>query len=84
MSRKPLPFSFPTIILAGMILLHNVSGAMVEINPDQITHLRNPEPTKDHAFTEKAHCMINMTDGKFVTVIESCEAVRRAIEEHRR
>lgn len=86
MSRKPLPPSFlAMIILAGMIILHNVSGSPVEVNPDQITHLRNPEPPgKEHSFTEKAHCMVNMADGKFVTVTETCAEVRRAIEEQRK
>jgi len=66
--------------LAGLITLHTVSGIVVEVNTDLITHLRNPDPGHK-AFIENVNCMINMADGKFVTVVETCEAVRRAIKE---
>lgn len=66
-----------------LIALHSPSGAVIEINPDLVTHLRNREPGSKN-FTEKANCMINMADGRFVTVVETCEAVRRAMEEARK
>jgi hypothetical protein len=31
--------------------------------------------------TGEAHCMISTSDGKFVSVVESCEQVRKLIED---
>lgn len=70
-----------TPVAQVLLVLHSLSGAVIEVNPSQITHLRNPELTKDHSFTDKARCMVNMADGKYITVLETCEYVRRAIEE---
>ena len=63
----------PTL-LPVMIVLHSAGGLAIDVNTDQITHLRNPEPSNP-SFTRDVKCMINMTDGKFVTVIESCREV---------
>jgi hypothetical protein len=62
------------IAIPVMIVLHSAGGIAIDVNTDQITHLRNPDPNIA-AFTKDARCMINMTDGKFVTVIESCREV---------
>ena len=70
------------IVAAALLILHTVSGTVVEVNPGAITHLRNPEGQSN--FPPKAQCMVNLADGKFVTVTETCEAVRRAIEEARK
>jgi hypothetical protein len=65
------------ILLAAFVTLHAPQGAVIEINPDQVTSLRNAPPQKRGSFTEQANCLINLTDGKFVTVIEDCETVRK-------
>ena len=69
--------------LVAMIVLHSVTGTAIEINPLLITHLRHPE-SKNPNFVEGAQCMINMADGKYVTVREPCAEVRRLIEEQRK
>ena len=66
-------------LIPALLTLHTGAGIAVEVNPELITHMRNPEPG-NKAFTEKVKCMINLSDGKFVTVIETCDTVRRAIE----
>ena len=62
------------VIAPVMIVLHSAGGMAIDVNTETITHLRNPEPSNP-AFTKDVKCMINMTDGKFVTVIESCREV---------
>ncbi len=62
-----------------LIVLHSVSGAVIEVNPALVTHLRNPEKSNP-SFIPGAHCMINMADGKYVTVTETCAEVRLLIE----
>jgi hypothetical protein len=67
------------VILLVMIILHSGTGTPVEVNPLTITNLRNPEPT-NNAFTKGVACQVNMTDGKYVTVKETCEQVRKLME----
>ena len=62
-----------------MIILHSASGVEIDVNTATITNMRSPEPGHKH-FTPDVKCLINMSDGKFVTVRETCEEVRRAME----
>ena len=61
-----------------LIVLHTVSGQPIEINPALITHMRGRDPSVQ-AFTKDAECMINFSDGKYVTVRETCAEVGRLI-----
>ena len=70
------------MMLATLIVLHSVAGIPIEINPAMVTHLRQPE-FKTPSFTEGARCMINMADGKYVTVRETCAEVRTLIEQRK-
>ena len=62
-----------------MIILHSATGVEIDINTSTITNMRSPEPGNKN-FTPDVKCLINMSDGKFVTVRETCEEVRRAME----
>ena len=70
------------IFLAIMVILHSATGVEMGVNPDLITNMRNPEPGNSN-FTDKVRCLINMSDGKFVTVKETCEEVRAKIQARR-
>jgi hypothetical protein len=69
------------VVAARLVLLHAPDGADVVINPDEVVSMRSPraEPTaeKDKLFSENVRCMINTTDGKYITVRESCADVMR-------
>jgi len=62
-----------------MVILHSATGVEIDINTSTITNMRSPEPGNKN-FTPDVKCLINMSDGKFVTVRETCEEVRRAME----
>ncbi len=64
------------MILLVMIILHSGSGTPIDLNTQTITNLRNPEPS-NNAFTPNVKCQVNMTDGKYVTVQETCAEVRK-------
>lgn len=65
-----------------LVLLHGAGGHEVLVNPQQVTSLHASIPHKpSEYFTDGVRCMIRLTDGKFVTVIESCEAVKHQLEE---
>ena len=66
----------------ALVLLHGPGGGIIHINPEAVTSLRAAPPDEtDKHFTDEARCMINLSDGKFVSVIETCEAVRSLIKE---
>ena len=65
-----------TLLLLVMIILHSGAGVEMAVNPALITNMRNPEPNNP-SFSPTVRCLINMADGKFVTVKETCEEVRR-------
>ena len=68
------------MILMLMIILHSGAGVEMAVNPALITNMRNPEPNNP-SFTPNVKCLINMSDGKFVTVKETCEEVRRMMRQ---
>lgn len=70
------------MILAAvvMVILHTASGTVIGVNMNEITSMRNPEPGQPN-FTKDARCLINLTDGKYVTVRETCEEVRQIMME---
>jgi len=70
-------------LMLVMIILHSGSGIEMDVNPMLITNMRNPEPNNP-AFTPNVKCLINMSDGKFVTVRETCDEVRRLMEARRK
>ena len=63
-----------------LIILHASDGQIVQINPDQITSIRTPREHHETLFPPHTHCMVNLTDGKFIAVREDCEAVKKMIE----
>jgi len=67
------------IALPVMIVLHSAAGVAIDVNTELITHLRAPEPNNP-AFTPNVKCQVNMSDGKFVTVVESCREVRSIMD----
>jgi len=67
------------MILLVMIILHSATGTPIDLNTATITNLRNPEPT-NNAFAKGVQCQVNMTDGKYVTVKETCAEVRKLME----
>jgi len=68
------------MIMLVLIILHSGSGTPLELNPALVTNLRNPEPSNSGLFAKGVRCQINMTDGKFVTVKETCAEVRKLME----
>lgn len=77
------------MLLAAVVLiaLHTVDGNEVLVNPRFITTLH---PTKESVLGQPnalvvggVNCVVSLSNGKFLSVVESCAAVRRAMEEAR-
>lgn len=74
-----MSIGFVALVAWHLVTLHAPDGNDVAVNPGEVVSLRGPraEDTSGH-FTEGAHCLINTSDGRYVTVRETCAEVMRA------
>lgn len=65
------------------IILQTLDGRDVHVNPAAIVSISETSETRDPSkklMTSKVHCVVNMTNGKFITVIEHCDSVRQRLQ----
>lgn len=74
-SRAAANLLKPLIVALHLIVLHRADGGEVIVNPTQITSLRSPAGQ-----VARGHCIVGLTDGKFVVVLEACALVKRQLE----
>ena len=67
------------MILLVMIILHSGAGTPIDLNAEAITNMRNPEPG-NKPFSDTVRCQVNMVDGKYIAVRETCAEVRKLME----
>lgn len=65
--------------LQVFILLHTVDDREVGVNAHEIVSITKP----GGLMTQDANCMIALTDGKFVTTIETCREVIDQLQERK-
>lgn len=70
------PLSFAVVL----VVLHGPDQQPVLINPMEIVSLRKPRGEEGH-FAKGVQCLVHMADGKFIAVVEDCEAVRARVDE---
>jgi hypothetical protein len=63
-----------------MMILHSGAGVPIDLNSEAITNMRNPEPG-NKLFSNSVRCQVNMVDGKFIAVRETCAEVRKLMEQ---
>lgn len=69
-------------VVLRLVLFHTVDGHEVAINPAQVTNMyAAKDDQQNKLFTDSVRCVIGMTDGKYVTVAENCDVVKRQLEE---
>lgn len=65
----------------ALLLLHGPTGREIRVNPSSITSLHSSVPGQPNkTLTDGVKCLVNLTDGKFVSVAETCEMVSEMIE----
>jgi hypothetical protein len=75
-------FQLPGIIFAYLLVqLHGPNGQQIDINPHEVSSLREPQKGSDEHFAKGVRCLIKMSNGAINAVTEDCETVRRMIEE---
>jgi len=72
------------IILAAavaLVLLHRADGGAVQVAAEQITSMHAAARGGNKVVNPGARCVIWLTDGRVLSVIEPCDVVRRLLDE---
>lgn len=67
-----------------LVAFETLDGREVLVNPAHIVSVSETSETRDaqaKLFTDKVHCILNLTNGTHVSVADSCDVVRRRLEE---
>jgi uncharacterized protein YlzI (FlbEa/FlbD family) len=62
------------LALLSLLELHGLDGRTVYVNPQQIVSMARPKD--DRTFHSGVQCVITLADGKFVSVVETCDEVQ--------
>jgi hypothetical protein len=69
------------VLTLGLVLLHGLDGREIYINPETVTTMRAPIHGKENkVISAETQCVLNTTDGKFISVIETCDKVRELFQ----
>lgn len=64
-------------VAAAMVLLHRADGGEVILAPSQVTSLHAAAIHGPRVMHQTAGCVVWLTDGRMLSVIEPCAEVRR-------
>lgn len=64
------------IILAALVAVTGPGAKQILVNPHEVVSVR-PAPAN---LTDGVQCLIHTTDGKYISVLESCGDVVRKLE----
>jgi uncharacterized protein YlzI (FlbEa/FlbD family) len=67
-------------VVAALVIFHTPDGHEVAINPYHVTNIVAAKDEKNKLFVDGVKCLINLTNGKFITVAESCDRVKARLE----
>jgi len=65
------------VAAAQFIILHSVDGRAFYINPK---HIVSTSQAKGKLVVDAVQCVVYTTDGRFITVAETCESLKMRIE----
>lgn len=72
----------PLILLSVILLeLTGPDKQMVEVNPSEITMIRQPRHDHREHFAPGTRCLIFTADGKYIAVIETCRQVNDMLKQ---
>ena len=61
------------------ILLHGPDEQDIQLNVNEISSVREPRSVESH-WKDEVHCVVFMTNGKFLGVVEDCAQVIQKIK----
>ena len=68
------------LVLLRLVLIHAPNGDEIEINPNEISCIREPREAGDMAFHKGVRCVLVMTNGRFIGAAEDCQTVKLMVE----
>ena len=73
------------MLVAGLslVVLHRIDGGEVAVSPAHITsmHSKALGGARDKLITGEARCIIWLSDGKLLSVLEPCQTVKQMMDE---
>jgi len=65
-----------------LVRVTGLDGQEIDLNPSQIVSLRSPRGVHDPrgVHHDAVRCLIHTTDGKIVSVVETCQDVLKMLE----
>lgn len=71
-------------VVLAFLILHRIDGFEVRVAPSQITSLHSPrrnlDDPDDKIYDKRANCLVGLTDGKSVQVVETCTDIVSRME----
>jgi uncharacterized protein YlzI (FlbEa/FlbD family) len=62
--------------------VQTLDGRHVLINPKAIVTIGGARTDRGQkVLTDKATCLVTLVDGKFVTIVESCDAIKQRLQD---
>ena len=73
-----------TAIVVHLVLLHTVDGRETFVNPEQVVSLSSHKVGEQNkVLVESVECVLGLSNGKIVSVMEPCDEVIQKLEEVR-
>jgi hypothetical protein len=71
------------MITVAILLIHftGPGGQRIDVNPAEVTSVREPRAVSEGHLAKGTNCLIGMTNGKFIAVTNDCEEVRRGLRQ---
>ena len=63
-----------------LLLLQAMDGHQIHVNKNAIVTISEPR-TVGRLGTDKFNCVIGLSSGKYVSVIETCDSVRKRLKD---
>ena len=68
------------IATVTFVTLHAPGGQEIDINPNEVTSIREPRAGSELHFGKDIRCVVIMSNGRINAVVEECKAVIDMIE----
>jgi uncharacterized protein YlzI (FlbEa/FlbD family) len=72
----------PITLAMHLVLLHTVDGRETFVNPEQVVSMSSHKAGEQNkVLVESVECVLGLSNGKIVSVLEPCDEVLRKLEE---
>ena len=70
----------PVVVVLQLVMQHGIDGREISVNPQQVTSLHAATSKGNKLVANEVRCIVGLADGKFVSVVETCDVVKRLLE----